>query len=285
VQVAPSSHYTVGGLKVDVEGRTNLPKVYAVGEIAGGVHGANRHGGTALVEAITFGRIAGRHAARSLNGNAKRTSASLLPPERKAGAPARVVEAMAKLRHTNKMALGPIRDRGRLERVRRDAGSFARRARHHALRLPAPGDAAPDREPRHPRPVGFPADEHRLAQEAGGSRRGWHAALCGRTALGLRAAVRPRPKFASVTTDRPLRQAGRCASSIAKTSPGVKGMKTTKFASAIDERYFEDYIVGSVYEFGDFAVTESEVIGFAKQFDPQYIHTDPCELGAAPIRD
>jgi succinate dehydrogenase / fumarate reductase flavoprotein subunit len=115
VQVAPSSHYTVGGLKVDVEGRTNLPKVYAVGEIAGGVHGANRYGGTALVEAITFGRIAGRHAARSLNGNAKRTSASLLPPERKAGAPARVVEAMAKLRHTNKMALGPIRDRGRLD--------------------------------------------------------------------------------------------------------------------------------------------------------------------------
>ena len=62
-------------------------------------------------------------------------------------------------------------------------------------------------------------------------------------------------------------------------------MKTTKFASPIDERYFEDYVVGSVYEFGDFAVTEADVIGFAKQFDPQYIHTDPCELGAAPIRD
>jgi succinate dehydrogenase / fumarate reductase, flavoprotein subunit len=115
VQVAPSSHFTVGGLKVDVEGRTNLPKVYAAGEIAGGVHGANRHGGTALVEAITFGRIAGRHAARSLNGDATRTSASLLPPERKGGAPARVAEAMTKLRHTNQMALGPIRDRGRLE--------------------------------------------------------------------------------------------------------------------------------------------------------------------------
>ncbi|QQN62204.1 FAD-binding protein [Bradyrhizobium diazoefficiens] len=115
VQVAPSSHYTIGGLKVDVDGRTSLPKVYAAGEIAGGVHGANRHGGTALVEAITFGRIAGRHAARSLNGDATRTNASLLPPERKAGAPARVAEAMTKLRHANQMALGPIRDRGRLE--------------------------------------------------------------------------------------------------------------------------------------------------------------------------
>jgi aspartate oxidase len=115
VQVAPSSHYTIGGLKVDVEGRTSLPKVYAAGEIAGGVHGASRHGGTALVEAITFGRIAGRHAAQSLNGKTARTNASLLPPERKAGAPARVVEAMTKLRRSNQMALGPIRDRGRLE--------------------------------------------------------------------------------------------------------------------------------------------------------------------------
>ena len=115
VQVAPSSHYTIGGLKVDVEGRTSLPKVYAAGEIAGGVHGANRHGGTALVEAITFGRIAGRDAARTLNGGTTRTNASLLPPERKAGAPAQFAEAMAKLRHANQMALGPLRDRSRLE--------------------------------------------------------------------------------------------------------------------------------------------------------------------------
>ena len=47
----------------------------------------------------------------------------------------------------------------------------------------------------HPRPVGFPTDERRLAQEAGGSRRGWHAALCGRAALGLRAAVPTSPKI------------------------------------------------------------------------------------------
>ena len=61
-------------------------------------------------------------------------------------------------------------------------------------------------------------------------------------------------------------------------------MKTTKFASAIDERYFEDYIVGSVYEFGDFAVTEADVIGFANQFDPQYIHTDPLWARSGPYQ-
>jgi succinate dehydrogenase / fumarate reductase, flavoprotein subunit len=110
VRVAPSAHYTVGGLKVDVNGRSSLPNVYAVGEMAGGLHGANRHGGVALVDAITFGRIAGQHAARNLSGKSARSSASLLPPSRKAGRKARFADLMANLRRTNQFALGPIRD-------------------------------------------------------------------------------------------------------------------------------------------------------------------------------
>lgn len=45
VRVAPSAHYTVGGLKFDVDGRTSLPNVYAAGEMAGGLHGqpSRRH--------------------------------------------------------------------------------------------------------------------------------------------------------------------------------------------------------------------------------------------------
>jgi succinate dehydrogenase / fumarate reductase, flavoprotein subunit len=117
VRVAPSSHYTVGGLKVDVDGRTSLPNVYAAGEVAGGVHGANRHGGTALVDAITFGRIAGRHAARNLNGKAVRRSTSLLPPPHKAGREAQVADLMGNLRRANQFALGPIRDGARLQKA------------------------------------------------------------------------------------------------------------------------------------------------------------------------
>jgi aspartate oxidase len=115
VRVAPSAHYTVGGLKVDVDGRTSLPNVYAAGEVAGGVHGANRHGGTALVDAITFGRIAGQHAARNLDGNAAGRNTSLLPPSRKAGTEARCADLMGNLRRTNQFALGPIRDGARLQ--------------------------------------------------------------------------------------------------------------------------------------------------------------------------
>ena len=66
VRIAPSSHYTIGGIRTDINGETSIPGVYACGEVSGGLHGANRHGGTALVEAMTFGRIAGRHAAANL---------------------------------------------------------------------------------------------------------------------------------------------------------------------------------------------------------------------------
>jgi succinate dehydrogenase / fumarate reductase, flavoprotein subunit len=115
VRIAPSSHYTVGGLKIDVDGRTSLPNVYAAGEMAGGVHGANRHGGAALVDAITFGRIAGQHAAANLDGKASGRSTSLLPKPRKAGKQARCADLMANLRRANQFALGPIRDGARLQ--------------------------------------------------------------------------------------------------------------------------------------------------------------------------
>jgi fumarate reductase (CoM/CoB) subunit A len=81
------------------------------------VHGANRHGGTALVEAMTYGRIAGRHAAGSLNGAAASRGASLLRPATKSGKASRIDGVMGELRRTNQLALGPIRDGARLERV------------------------------------------------------------------------------------------------------------------------------------------------------------------------
>jgi acyl dehydratase len=47
------------------------------------------------------------------------------------------------------------------------------------------------------------------------------------------------------------------------------------FASPPDDRYFEDYTPGDVYEFGTITVTEPEIIEFARQFDPQYFHVHP----------
>jgi acyl dehydratase len=52
-------------------------------------------------------------------------------------------------------------------------------------------------------------------------------------------------------------------------------MKPEIFATPIDQRFFEDYIPGAVYEFGSISVEEAEIISFAKRFDPQPFHTDP----------
>ncbi|RLI33350.1 hypothetical protein DRO56_01905 [Candidatus Bathyarchaeota archaeon] len=63
-RVAPTAHFTMGGVKIDVDCRTTVPGLFACGEVSGGVHGANRLGGNALTEAIVFGSIAGREAAK-----------------------------------------------------------------------------------------------------------------------------------------------------------------------------------------------------------------------------
>lgn len=51
----------------------------------------------------------------------------------------------------------------------------------------------------------------------------------------------------------------------------------TSFTTPSSDRYFEDYIVGSVHEFGEVLVDETEVIEFAHKYDPQYFHTDPVK--------
>ncbi|CAD6189382.1 unnamed protein product [Caenorhabditis auriculariae] len=70
--VTPAIHYTMGGLKIDSQGRVfnDLRKepfkgLFAAGEVAGGVHGSNRLAGNSLLECVVFGRIAGKNAART----------------------------------------------------------------------------------------------------------------------------------------------------------------------------------------------------------------------------
>src|SRR5207253_2045784 len=64
IPVRPGAHYHMGGVDTDVWGQTELTGLYAAGEVACvSVHGANRLGGNALMETITFGKRAGRHAA------------------------------------------------------------------------------------------------------------------------------------------------------------------------------------------------------------------------------
>ena len=66
VQVTPTAHFQMGGVRIDTACRTSLPGLYAAGEDAGGVHGANRLGGNGVAESIVFGAIAGEAMVRDL---------------------------------------------------------------------------------------------------------------------------------------------------------------------------------------------------------------------------
>ncbi len=65
MEVAPTAHHIMGGLRITTECRTTLPGLFACGEVAGGVHGANRLGGNALAETQVFGKRAGEYAGKS----------------------------------------------------------------------------------------------------------------------------------------------------------------------------------------------------------------------------
>jgi len=59
--IYPAAHYSMGGVRTDLDGRTNLPRLYAAGEVAcTGVHGANRLASNSLLEGVVFGARAGR---------------------------------------------------------------------------------------------------------------------------------------------------------------------------------------------------------------------------------
>lgn len=63
----------MGGVKVDSKSQTNLKGLFAIGEVAGQVHGANRLGGNSLLGTVVFGKIAGREAATKVAREKKRT--------------------------------------------------------------------------------------------------------------------------------------------------------------------------------------------------------------------
>ncbi len=65
MEVAPTAHHIMGGLRITTECRTTLPGLFACGEVSGGVHGANRLGGNALAETQVFGRRAGDAAGKA----------------------------------------------------------------------------------------------------------------------------------------------------------------------------------------------------------------------------
>jgi len=72
MEVAPTAHYSMSGVRTNLDGSTNIAGLFAVGEVTGGVHGANRLGGNSLLETIVFGKIVGNAAANYAKKHALR---------------------------------------------------------------------------------------------------------------------------------------------------------------------------------------------------------------------
>jgi succinate dehydrogenase / fumarate reductase flavoprotein subunit len=70
MEVGPTTHYMMGGLRVDGDSQmTTVPGLFAAGEVAAGLHGANRLGGNSLSDLLVFGKRAGRYAAEFAKQN------------------------------------------------------------------------------------------------------------------------------------------------------------------------------------------------------------------------
>jgi succinate dehydrogenase / fumarate reductase flavoprotein subunit len=146
MEVGPTTHYVMGGVRVDAETQmSTVPGLFAAGECAAGINGANRLGGNSLSDLLVFGKRAGEHAARFAAQNA--------PGRVDAGA----VEAVARravaafegaaggenpyriqqeLQQTMQELVGIVRREGEMKRALAELG----RLRARAARVQVPGN-------------------------------------------------------------------------------------------------------------------------------------------------
>ena len=81
IEVAPTAHHFMGGLKINTDATTSLENLFGAGEVCGGVHGANRLGGNALADTQVFGKIAGESAAKAAKETELKTNDEMVQKE------------------------------------------------------------------------------------------------------------------------------------------------------------------------------------------------------------
>ena len=157
MEVGPTCHYMMGGVRVDAETQAStVAGLYAAGEVAAGLHGANRLGGNSLSDLLVFGRRAGLHAAEYASSAAGSSR----------------VEA-GEARRARQASAAPVRRRRHGESVHdpaRSAGVHAGPGRHHPHRRRARQGTRGARRPGRASDTGpgrgTPAVQPRLAPRA-----------------------------------------------------------------------------------------------------------------------
>jgi L-aspartate oxidase len=132
IPVRPGAHYTIGGVRVDLHGRTTLPGLWAAGEVtSSGLHGANRLASNSLLEGLVYGTACGRGAGETA---ASMADAFVVPPVQAAfrpetGGPALDVADMTNsLRSLMVRHMGITRDREGLLEAERSVSFWCRYA-------------------------------------------------------------------------------------------------------------------------------------------------------------
>jgi succinate dehydrogenase / fumarate reductase flavoprotein subunit len=138
MEIGPTTHYVMGGVKVDAETQAaTVPGLFAAGEVAGGMHGANRLGGNSLSDLLVFGRRAGAGAAAfaTKSGGAPSVpeaklkadlEAALAPYQRPDGE--NPFKVQHDLQQTMQVNAGLVRDKEGLERAVADVTALKTRA-------------------------------------------------------------------------------------------------------------------------------------------------------------
>jgi succinate dehydrogenase / fumarate reductase, flavoprotein subunit len=120
MEVGPTTHYMMGGVRVDGDTQmSTVPGLFAAGEVAAGLHGANRLGGNSLSDLLVFGKRAGEYAARF----AKENSAARVS---ETDADAAVREALAPFERPSNGSKGPYQIQHELQDVMQDYAGIVR---------------------------------------------------------------------------------------------------------------------------------------------------------------
>jgi L-aspartate oxidase len=132
IPVRPGAHYMVGGVTVDMQGRTTVPGLWAAGEVtSSGLHGANRLASNSLIEGLVYGTLCGRGATEAIRKSPGDMTAlpirSVIPPA-EPDARLDVADLTASLRSLMVRKMGIVRDRGRLLEAKEDLRFWCRYA-------------------------------------------------------------------------------------------------------------------------------------------------------------
>ncbi len=136
MEVGPTAHYVMGGVRVNAETQeSTVPGLFACGEVASGLHGANRLGGNSLSDLIVFGKRAGEHAAKRAKDLAQPAideaqvqaaiAEMLAPLQREGENPGGIYDAM---RDMMQAKVGIIRTKSELEEAIEELKAFKDRA-------------------------------------------------------------------------------------------------------------------------------------------------------------